>query len=223
MSVTLPPEVLASYNAAHEKELEHVKAILDDPGWKSFKEEPDISFYWRTVPDSKFGQLKSVVSIPAPLEAVVTALEGDQLVDANTPKDKRDGCQSRYLFNPVAGDPCEGIFLYIGLETPTRVVWPRDFLLYRRKYPFNGGFIYLHCSVENETLKPQDKKNYVRGTIFFEADVAYPDPDHPGAVRFVFMTHADPMGSIPAWVYNTVATDQGYAAKKIRDQVLGKK
>jgi hypothetical protein len=92
-------------------------------------------------------------------------------------------------------------------------------LLYRRKYPYNGGFLYLHVSIDNEELKPLDK-NYVRGKMFFEADVAFPDPANPGAIRLVFMTHADPLGSIPAWVYNNVAMDQGYYAKQVLDQVL---
>ena len=41
-------------------------------------------------------------------------------------------------------------------------------------------------------------------------------------VKLTFIVHADPAGSIPAWIYNKVATDQGYAVKKIRDELMAK-
>jgi hypothetical protein len=220
MSLTVTPEVISANNAISEKALAYVESIIDAPDWTVTKQEPTITFYSRYESSSPFAQIKSVVSIPASLEKVMAVLDVVVPVDANTPAKQRDGCQERYVTNPVPGDPNSAIFNYVALETPTRIVAPRDFLLYRRKYPFRGGFVWLHTSVADESLKPV-KSPFVRGKMTYEADIAYPDPETPGAVRMIFATHADPAGSIPAWVYNAVATDQGYFAKQVRDKVLG--
>jgi hypothetical protein len=220
MSLAITPEVIAANNEINEKAVHYVESIVDAPDWSLSKKEPTITFYTRYDPSSKFAQLKSIVSIPAPLESVIAVLDQVNTVDANTPKKDRDGCQEKYLTTPVPDDPYGAVFLYIGLETPTRLVAPRDFLLYRRKYPFREGFIYMHTSVADESLKPV-KSPYVRGKMTFEADLAFPDPDAPDTVKMIFTTHADPAGSIPAWVYNAVVTDQGYFAKQVRDKVLG--
>jgi hypothetical protein len=217
---SLDPAVAAEYLSRSEAKLQEILALLNDPNWKETKREPEIVFFTRTDPSSPFSQLKSIVSIPAPIEAVLQALRPIETVDAKTPKGDRHGLQERRVVVGPADDEHQSTVFYLVLESPGPLISPRDFLMSRYLYPLpDNRFAYLHLSIDNESLVPLNSK-YVRGEMLFQGYLVENDPDAPGSVRLTFFVHADPKGAIPAWAYNNVVTGQGYTAKGIKKKVL---
>ncbi|OHS96024.1 hypothetical protein TRFO_10200 [Tritrichomonas foetus] len=110
----------------------------------------------------------------------------------------------------------------MALESGSKLVSPRDFVMFRKHYEQNGTHYFTQCSVPNETIRPEVKK-FVRGKIIVQAFIVDKDPNNADSVRVRFVVHADPRGSIPAMIYNTVASNQGYAVKKLKDSLLNPK
>lgn len=203
---------LAPYNAQMEKQLEHVKAIIDDAGWKVDKEEQDITFYLRYEEPSKFAQVKSIVTINKPVDEVFNYVKAVRVVDKDTPKDQREGCIERRTLNPIEGDPNEAQFYYIIIESHSRLVSARDFLMYQKVFTEGDKRYLVRTSIVNDSIKPVDK-NYVRANMFFQAFVMEPAD---GGCKLTFLCHADPSGSIPAMVYNVAAVNQGRSALRFK-------
>lgn len=210
------PEQIAAYGKQSEALLSKVLTIKDSPDWKQSKQETDITFYTRTDPSSPYTQVKSVVSIPAPMDKVLEVLNEIEVVDASTPKEKRHGLNERkVLYGPLDDEFQTSIFL-IELESPAVLVSPRDFVLFRRHYQKDGKHIYLHSSIVNDDLYPE-KKGVVRGEMLFQSFIAEQDN---GNVKLTFLVHGDPKGKIPSAVFNMVVQNQGYAAKGIRKRAI---
>ena len=217
--MSLTPEQLSEYGKKNEEVLARVLELQNSGDWKLTKEEADIKFYNRTDKSSSYHQVKSVVSIPAPMATVLEVLKPIEIVDSNTPKDKRHGLNERKtVYGPLDDEHNTTVF-YIELESPGMMVSPRDFLLFRRHYTKDGKEIFLHNSIDNADLQPE-KKGVVRGDMLFQSFIAEKDPDEPNNVRLTFLVHADPKGKIPAMAYNMVVTNQGYAAKGIRKRSI---
>ena len=219
MSNGVTPEQLAEYAKQSEELLPKFLALATSSEWKESKKEQDITFYTRTDPSSSYHQVKSVVTIPASIETVISILKPIEVVDASTPKEKRHGLNERKALYGPADDQYQTAIFEIEIESPAPLVSPRDFLLFRRFYQKDGKQVYLHNSIVNDTLFPE-KKGVVRGVMPFQGFIVEPDPDHNGNVRLTFLVHADPKGKIPATVYNLVVTNQGYAAKGIRKKAI---
>lgn len=215
MSAEIGADQIAKWGEESEKLMKETIALLADPDWKESKKEPEIVFYTRSDKSSSFHQVKSVVTIPAPMEAVLKALKPIEVVDKNTPKDKRHGLLERRTVYGPQDDEWETCVFYICLDPPA-LVTARDFVLFRRLYKLDGGrYCYFHNSIDTPAV-PVDSKR-VRGHMTFQGFLCEPEGD---GVRLTFFVHADPKGSIPAFAYNTAATNQGYAAKGIRKKVL---
>jgi hypothetical protein len=205
-----------------QAKLQEILTLLNDPSWKEAKREPEIVFFTRSDPASAFSQLKSIVSIPAPIEAVLEALRPIETVDAKTPKADRHGLQERRVIAGPLDDEHESTVFYIALDPPGPLISPRDFLLSRYLFRLEGGrYAYLHLSIDNEALVPANSK-YVRGEMLFQGYLVENDAENPGNVKLTFFVHADPKGSLAAWAYNSVVTGQGYSAKGIKKKVLAK-
>lgn len=217
MSVT--PEQIAEYAKQSEELLPKFIALASSNEWKESKKEEDITFYTRTDPSSPYHQVKSVVTIPAPIDTVLSILKPIEVVDKSTPKEKRHGLNERKALYGPADDQYQTAIFEIEIESPAPLVSPRDFLLFRRFYQKDGKQVYLHNSIVNNTLFPE-KKGVVRGEMPFQGFIVEQDPDHQGNVRLTFLVHADPKGKIPSAVYNLVVTNQGYAAKGIRKKAI---
>lgn len=203
---------------AHEKTLHEVLDLVDKAQWKLSKEEPEIKFYTSSYPGSSFSMVKSIVSIPNKHDKLIEILSKVETYDQNTPAEKRDGAKERYLLGQGDAEH-QTKFMYISLESGSRFVTDREFFMLRRHYNVDGKDIWLHCSVDGDNIVPPNKKN-VRGKITFQTYILEKDPEHEGCDRLTFIVHADPCGSVPALIYNTVAVNQGYSAKKIRDEAL---
>lgn len=215
MSAEISPDQIAKWGEESEKLMKDTIALLNDPEWKESKKEPEIVFYTRSDKSSSFHQVKSVVTIPAPMEAVLSALKPIEPVNKDTPKEKRHGLiERRTVFGPL-DDEAQTCIFYICLDPP-KLVTARDFVLFRRLYKLDGGrFCYFHNSIETPAVPVDDKR--VRGHMTFQGFLCEPEGNN---VKLTFFVHADPKGSIPAFAYNAAATNQGYAAKGIRKKVI---
>ena len=203
---------------AHEKSVNEVLDLIKNAKWKLSKEEPEIKFYTSSYPGSSFSMVKSIVSIPNKHDKVVEIIDRVDKIDETTPADKRDGTKERFLIGE--GDKeHKTTFMYLSLESGSRLVTDREFFMLRRHYVIDGKDIWHHVSVDGEDIVPTNKKN-VRGKITFQTYVLEKDPEHEGNDILTFIVHADPCGSVPAMIYNAVAVNEGYSAKKIRDEAL---
>ena len=216
------PELLAQYNAEHEQKLNELVNLVDSPEWVLHEDKPEISIFYRNDPNSSYCQAKGVVKIPVTLETVFNKLKTIQKIDPSMPAEKRDGIHERYSFNEIEGDEHLSCFLYVGLESPKFMVAPREFLMYRRHYFVEGKHIFLHMSIENDSIK-QPVNGFVRAKMLLQGYVAEVDSEDPSTTKLSFIAHADPCGCVPAIVYNQTVTNQCYIAKKIRDQILAEK
>ena len=213
------PEQIQQFDAASEKALENVKEALNATDWKELKRDGDTIFYSRSVPSSSFSMIKSETTISLPFDVVAKELYTCPDIKPEQPANERDGVIERTLY-PVCGDRTydEGL-LYLALESPSKLVSPRDFVMYRKHYLIDGVHYFTQCSVDSNIR--EENKKYVRGSILFQSFVVDNDPNSD-AVRVRFVVHADPKGKIPALIYNAVASSQGYAVKKLKDGLLEK-
>lgn len=215
MSKPALPEIsdadYAKYEEAAAGCLARVKEVIDSADWKKDKEEPDVTFYSRSAPGSKFLMIKAVSLIPKPYDVVVNHLCGMDDIEPSMPADKRDGTHQRHLFVKEANKWNDG-FLYMALETTSRLVSPRDFLMYRKHFAEDGKDYFSQVSIVNDAIKPE-VKGFVRAQILTQCFVIEQAGDN---VKLTFIVHADPAGSVPAMIYNTIACNQGNCVKKIK-------
>lgn len=215
--MSIAAEVLAQYEATSKKMLDETLAIINAPEWKESKKEPEITFYTRSNGVSPFLQVKSVVTIPASMDKVLATLKPIDPINNETPKEHKHGILERKTVYGPSEDETETSLLYVCMEPP-KFISPRDFVLFRRLYKLDGGkYCYFHTSVESDLLP--EVKGRERGTMDFQGYLCEPEGD---GVKLTFFVHADPKGSLPAWAYNQVVTNQGYAAKGVRKQAMAK-
>ena len=198
-----------AYVAAHEAALEKFVQLQTAPEWKLAKDEDGVKFYTRTEAGSSFSQLKSETTVAAPLEKVCEVLKVVPVVDAKKPE---DGLKERYTFGEL-NDENDTRFLYVAVDSGSRLVTNRDFIMLRRHYVKDGKQIWLHTSVPDE-VKPVEKQ-FVRGQMKLQGYIAEADGAN---TKLTFIVHTDPCGSIPAMIYNAAVMKQGNAVKKIREQ-----
>lgn len=206
--MSVPADVLKSYNEEHEKILGEFMSAYAASDWTKSKEDSGVTISTRSFPGSSFTMSKGEIIINHPLSAVNEKLK-------TLPKiENAEGFVQRYTFNDI-GDDHGSCFVYAAIESGSSMVTNRDFLMYRRHYTKDGKEIYLHHSVENESLKPEDK-NFVRGFMTMQGYVAEPSGS---GTKLTFIVHADPKGSIPAMVYNAVSSKNCMAVKRIADSI----
>ena len=216
MSAT--PEEIAEYDKKWEQAVEHVFSIIDKDDWKKEKsKEKDVEIYLRHEHPSPFAQIKSVTIVNAPLSAVEANLrKPSTTVDENTPKDKRDGAIERRVLQTVGEGDDAASFIYVVLESGSKLVKPREFLSYSKITHKDGKVALVRVSVENDKLHGVGK-DYVRSTLYFQAYIA--EAEGENKTKLTFVGHADPSGSVPAFVYNAVATGQGYTVVGMKKEI----
>ena len=201
------PEQITEYDQKWQEAVNTVFSVVNDDGWKKeHSKEKDLEIFIRHDKSSSFAQVKSVTTVHTTLQAVEENFKTVNTVDENTPKDQREGAIERRLLDK-AGDGADGAgFFYIVVESSSRLVSPREFLCYQKIAHKDGKIALVRTSIENEALHKVGK-GYVRGKMIFQGFVAEQDGDN---VKLTFVVQADPCGSVPAMVYNAVATGQGY-------------
>ena len=210
------PEQVAEYEAKWQKAVDEVFQLYSGEGWKEeSQKEKDMQVFLRYDPSSSFAQVKAVVTINAPLERVEEVLKTVKTVDANTPKDQRDGNLERAFLGPCGdGSDAEGYF-YIVVESPSRFVSAREFLLIQKLARRDGKIAMVRTSIVNDAIHPVQKGN-VRGDMHFQGYVAETEGNH---TKLTFIAHPDPCGSIPAMVYNTAVVHQGMNALRMKREI----
>jgi len=159
----ITPEDLAKYEAASRKCLEDTKAMLDAPDWKEKKKDRGVVFCTRSVPGSRFNAVKSVTMVPRSMRAVVDNLSEMAELEPDMPADVRDGAHQRHMHVTAPNSFNDG-YVYIALETPTRIVSPRDFLLRRQHFEEGGTHYFTQISIVNDAIQAP-VKGFVRGVM----------------------------------------------------------
>lgn len=203
---------------AHEKRLQEVLKLYNGDQWKLSKDDKGVKYYTANYENNSFSMVKSVVTIQAPYEKVRGLLMKAEIVDKEHPAPKGDDTKEMYVFDHV-DDGHDSEYMYCSYSSGTSLVADREFLALRRHYEVEGKDVWLHCTPLNEKMKDVVPPN-VRGYMTFQADILEHDESDKNACKFTFLVHCDPLGKIPAFVYNAVAISQGDAAKKLRERAL---
>lgn len=214
--IAVSPECIQANIANCDKTLELVLQYLDAPDMKLSKEEPGIKFYTGSVPGNSFSVVKSVVLSEGITDKIIENLNEIPDIDPKAPAKERDGIKQRYVFQKEGTQ----MFFYLAVESGSRLVSDREFVMFRRFYEKDGRKIWMSSNaVDGDKLVPVAKGN-VRGIMNFQAFVLEKDSTDANKDKLTFIVHADPQGSIPAIIYNSVAVNQGYSAKKVVDACL---
>lgn len=207
------PEQVTEYEHKWEQAVDTVFSLVDADGWKKEQsKDSNLEIFIRHDKNSSFAQVKSVTTVHTTLSAVEENFKTVKTVDSNTPKDQREGAIERRLIDK-AGDGADAAgFFYIVVESSSRLVSPREFLCFQKIAHRDGKIALVRTSIENENIHKVGK-GYVRGNMIFQGFVAEQEGDN---VKITFVVQADPCGSVPAMVYNAVATGQGYNLLSMR-------
>ena len=214
----LTPEQTQEFIKHHEEMLDKTFEYLNASDWKEDTKASNdiIKFFTRSVAGSSFSQVHSVVHIPFGIDKVTAKLDLIPKITPDMPEKERNGNHARDVLFNIEGDENKGLVFFLELESPSRLASPREFVMLRRTYIRGDQHIYLHVSIPYDA-RPVPK-GFVRGLIHFQAYIA--TPEGPDSTKLDFIVHADPQGSIPGWIYNSVAVSQGNAAKQIRDDII---
>lgn len=216
--VELSAEQKAQFDATAEEAFNKIVGLLADMSqFKQTKEDAGIKFYSRADPSSPFSQVLSETVVNAPLDAVLADLRKVPIYDKSMDKKVRGDTLIQEYYPIEESNPDQDGFVYCGLDTPVRLVSKRDFLMYRKHFEKDGVHYFVHISVDYDGVRPVTSE-FVRGKIF-QVDIASAYPGDSAKTNLRFFVHADPSGSIPAWVYNLTAESQGYDVKKVKDRV----
>ncbi|OHS96393.1 hypothetical protein TRFO_37461 [Tritrichomonas foetus] len=192
-------------------------AVLDSSDWdKQKSKDKDCEIYLRHEKGSSFAQVKSVVTINAPISTVEENLKTTKVVDKNTPKEEREGNIERRIVSQVNDGADAAGFFYIAVESPSSLVSPREFLMYQKLTRRDGKIALIRTSIENDDIQKTAKGN-VRGNMHFQAFIA--ESVNDSTTKLCFVCHADPCGKIPSMVYNSAATNQGYSALRLKRDI----
>ncbi|WP_136668613.1 START domain-containing protein [Flavobacterium sp. H122] len=162
--------------------------------WTLAKNDQQIQIYTRNIQGSKIKEFKAITIIKGDIDKIL-----DMLINFEGYSKWIDGCESGSLLKKLNS----GKFVYhIQLSLP----WPlknRDAVIEATLSKDNNGIINL-AMTENPTFI-KAKADYVRMPKFRGKWVL--TPKNNGFVQVEQQIHAEPGGSIPAWVANSKVTD----------------
>ena len=210
-------EQIQEYNKLWDEAVSKAFDAYNGSGWSQQKSnDPAIEIFTRTVSGSGFAQVKSVATVAAPIDKVFEHLKTSKTIDQNTPKEEREGNIERRILSTVEGDPNNAGFFYINIEASSRLVSPRDFLMYQKMGERDGSKFLVRTSIDNQEMRPTANGS-VRANMFFQCFICEKVDDNN--TKLTFICHADPAGSIPAMVYNFAATNQGYSVLRMKKEI----
>jgi hypothetical protein len=131
-------------------------------------------------------------------------------------KDQKDDLKGDKV---ILGDFPEGALVYSYMNPKTKIITPRDFLIFRRKYESDGRVVQLAASIEDDQLKPP-VKGFIRGVMTFQASIF--EKVDEGKTKVTFLGHFDPNDSISTFLLNTMAKRQGEMMKKVKQFIMEK-
>jgi hypothetical protein len=213
------PGQVEEYEKASVAAFKIAKELAAASDWKESKKDGDVTFFSRDFKGSSFSAIKSEIVIPKAFEEVVA--HQAKYPDIPASGGVQDGTIERQVTIVKPNDFREGV-VYVALESPSSLVSDRDFLTYRKHYAEGDKDYFISTSIVNDAFKGEVKKR-VRAKITVQAFITEKIPGKAGSCKLSMISHADPCGSIPAWIYNSVSQKQGYVVKKTRDELLGTK
>jgi hypothetical protein len=208
------PEKLKEYEALLQTQFAALKGHEASKDWKEEKKDGDLTLYRKDCAGSSFKCIKSEIIIEKPYDAVLKHAATVKQFDRSAPAEVRDGTFEKTLTKINDSQWDEG-FLYYAVESPSKLVSHRDFLTYRKHFEENGKHYFMQTSIVNDDIKAP-VKGFVRANISFNALIV---EQHPKGAKLVFIAHADPCGSVPSMIYNSVSIKQGYTLQKLKDSM----
>ena len=184
-----------------------IRAAMVDTGggqWAEVKKEANLEIYSK-VAEGTLGKGLSMYKVKALFPNVVPNMMYDSLHDPDYRKTWDDNMLEG--FNITQLDERNDIGYYAA-KFP-RFISNRDFLNQRFWMEFDNGE-YMICNHTVEHKSCPLKKSCVRGVSYLTGFYIQPlrpgqSPDEKGT-QFLYMSHADPKGSIPTWVNNMVSS-----------------
>ena len=184
-----------------------IRAAMVDTGggqWAEVKKEANLEIYSK-VAEGTLGKGLSMYKVKALFPNVVPNMMYDSLHDPDYRKTWDDNMLEG--FNITQLDERNDIGYYAA-KFP-RFISNRDFLNQRFWMEFDNGE-YMICNHTVEHKACPAKKDFVRGVSYLTGFYIQPlrpgqSPDEKGT-QFLYMSHADPKGSIPTWVNNMVSS-----------------
>ncbi|KAH0786166.1 PCTP-like protein [Histomonas meleagridis] len=209
----IAPERIAAAEQPAKACLENVSRILNSSDWKKSKKEDGVEYFTRKVKGSNFKMIKSTTIVPRPLDDMITFSSRFREVTPDMPAEIRTGSIERRLFKFPEPNPHNDGFVYLAIESGTKIVSDRDFVMIRKYFQKDGIHYYICVSIDDDQVRPVSK-NLVRAKMLCNAIVLEPSGQN---TKVSFICHADPAGAIPSKVYNMVSLKQGVCVKDIRD------
>jgi hypothetical protein len=177
----------------------HLSALLDDRArWRKVRDEDGIAVFAGRVPGCPCRAYKSVVDLPASLDAVVRLIADEmfeRLGDWNA--EYAGGEVLRVLED---GPDRKAWLMRVFYRTPPPLAG-REYLYYlaRRRLP-DGRVVIVYESVDDPALGPRE--GYVRGAL--HPTVHRCTAIAPGVTRLEHVLATDLGGSIPTWAQSTL-------------------
>ena len=162
--------------------------------WTLAKNDQQIQIYTRDVQGSKIKEFKATTNVKADINQIL-----EMLINFGDYSKWIDGCQSGNLLKKITPNK----FIYrITLSLP----WPlknRDAVIEALISKESNGIVTFTMNENTSFLKTQEE--YIRMPKFRGKWVLTPKEN--GFVQVEQQIHAEPGGSIPAWVANSKVTD----------------
>ena len=189
---------MTDYVALVEASTDELEQLcVSDDGWEHPKEKKGVKIHMRSVEGTAIVMLRGVTTIPNTAEEVLAATED---------LSKRKEWDELFIEGSVVEQiDADHQVLQFKFKAPSRMVYPRDFVMsrgIRRKE--DGTIISNHIACEHP--KAGEVKGYVRGQL--RASGYHIKPNDGGGCTVTYVVQVDPKGWIPTMVVNTVAVKQ---------------
>ena len=168
-------------------------------GWEILRVENGIQVARKGVPGSSFVAFRGEGDVPAPLMSVANVL-----VDVSHNNQWMDSIREARILRKVSDTD---YVLYCHIGTPP-LVTDRDFV-YTVHLTIEGGGTGFRVDMRSTDDPSAPKTDYVRGNLTGSTFTLQASADRR-STHVVAEIHADPMGSIPAWLMNAFQRSWGY-------------
>jgi hypothetical protein len=210
---TLPPEVLQEHVQEHERLFHSLMDLYANGKWKVVKQKKDLISYQMKYEDSPISASRAEIIVEKSLQFCADMLSEQEAFETFMQKEMKSEKDDMRGNKEIIGEFPEGVFIYSYMNPKTKIITPRDFLLFKRKYQSNERIVELIRSIENDQLKPPTKE-FIRGVMTFQASMF--EKVEEGITKVIFISHFDPKGSIPVFIVNAMMKRQGEMMKMVR-------
>eukprot|EP00768_Dysnectes_brevis_P001224 gnl/Dysnectes_brevis/1298_a1454_3657.p1 GENE.gnl/Dysnectes_brevis/1298_a1454_3657~~gnl/Dysnectes_brevis/1298_a1454_3657.p1 ORF type:complete len:225 (-),score=54.20 gnl/Dysnectes_brevis/1298_a1454_3657:81-755(-) len=216
-NLPIPDDVWELAKASGEESIMLATDLLNSDGWKNEKPKGDVEIETKSIPGSKFKALRSSLNVPFTPEQCLQHMVSGVELRITDPVSKRTDYIHRTMLRGE-GEPHEMVqrgLMYMALGSGS-IVKPRSFLMTRRVHHDAAAdtLMLIHRTFTHESIP--HVKGVVRGTMHIQM-VAFTRTEEGCIARFC--VHSNPMGRVPAVIYNRVLLNQAVCLARMRDEL----